>query len=154
MPPRPTRPMMRYRSPRIVPGENPPPSSEGEEASRPTGLSEGDRLAAAATDGVASPVGIWDRDPVGAPHAGQKRLASGNSAEHDGQRMGFPRDWAHATAGGVLYESPGPGIFREARDAERDGRAADGVRHGGRASDRRGHSAHDESSAAAQLGIL
>jgi hypothetical protein len=83
--------MMRYRSPRIVPGAKPPPSSEGEEAMRPTGLSAlPRRSAASATDGVARPVGSWDWDPEGAPQAGQKRLASGNSAEHEEQRMCSP----------------------------------------------------------------
>ena len=82
---------MRYRSARIVPGENPPPSSDGEEARRPTGLSEVPRRrAASATDGVARPVGSWDWDPEGAPQAGQKRLASGKSAEQEEQRMRWP----------------------------------------------------------------
>ena len=55
---------------------------------RPTGLSDAPRrCAASATDGVARPVGSWESEPMGAPQAGQKRLASGNSAEHVGQRM-------------------------------------------------------------------
>ena len=55
---------------------------------RPTGLSDAPRrCAASATDGVARPVGSCDREPVGAPQAGQKRLASGTSAEHEEQRI-------------------------------------------------------------------
>src|SRR6266851_7681070 len=99
MPPRPTSPMMRKRADRIVPGANPPPSSEGEETRRPTGLSDAPRRnAASATEGVARPVGSCDKDPAGAPQAGQKRLASGSSAEHDEQRIVQPRNLANATS--------------------------------------------------------
>src|SRR6266542_5863799 len=82
--------MIRYRWARTVPGAKPPPSSDGEEPRRPTGLSDAPRRrAASATDGVARPVGSCDREPAGAPQAGQKRLASRNSAEHEEQRIVF-----------------------------------------------------------------
>src|SRR2546426_109108 len=91
--------MMRKRSPRIAPGANPPPSSEGDEAKRPTGLSDAPRRSAsAAADGVARPVGSCDIEPAGAPQAGQKRLASGSTAEHEEQRIVQPRNLAHATS--------------------------------------------------------
>jgi hypothetical protein len=44
---------------------------------------EGLRRAAASTEGVASPVGIWEKEAVAEPQAGQNRLSRGNSAEQD-----------------------------------------------------------------------
>ena len=85
---------MRYRSPRIVPGAKPPPSSEGDEARRPTGLSDAPRRnTASATDGVARPVANCEEDPVGAPQAGQKRLPSASSVEHEVHRMYCLETW-------------------------------------------------------------
>src|SRR5216683_4101711 len=99
MPPRPTSPMMRKRADRIVPGANAPPTNKGEETRRPTGLSEGPRRnAASATEVVARPVGSCDKDPAGAPQAGQKRLASGSTAEHEEQRIVQYRNLANATS--------------------------------------------------------
>jgi hypothetical protein len=37
--------------------------------------------------------GNWDREPAGAPQAGQKRLASGSTAEHEEQRIVQPETW-------------------------------------------------------------
>src|SRR5437870_531675 len=79
--------MIRKRSARIVPGAKPLPSSEGEEAR----LSDAPRrIAASTSEGVARRVGSCDKDPAGAPQAGQKRLASGSSAEHEEQRIDQP----------------------------------------------------------------
>ncbi len=78
--------MIRYRSTMTAPGVKPPASIESEEASRPTGEEEGGRRAAAATEGVANPVGIWDREERGSPHEEQKRPESETSAEQCEQR--------------------------------------------------------------------
>src|SRR6266508_513826 len=59
-----------------------------EEASRPTGVEEGLRLlAASATDGVASPVGICEIGEIASPQDGQNRAVSGASVEQVGQRI-------------------------------------------------------------------
>jgi hypothetical protein len=36
------------------------------------------------------PVGIWEGEPVGAPHFGQKLLSAGTSLEHDGHFISLP----------------------------------------------------------------
>ena len=67
---------------------NPPDSITSEEASRPTGAEEGLRLlAASATDGVASPVGICEIEEIASPQDGQNRAVSGASVEQVGQRI-------------------------------------------------------------------
>jgi hypothetical protein len=67
---------------------NPPAPMTSEEASRPTGAEEGLRLlAASATDGVASPVGICEIEEIASPQDGQNRAVSGASVEQVGQRI-------------------------------------------------------------------
>lgn len=59
-----------------------------EEASLLTGAEEGLRLlAASATDGVASPVGICEIEEIASPQDGQNRAVSGASVEQVGQRI-------------------------------------------------------------------
>jgi len=76
--------MIRYRSDSTVPGVKPPGSIESEKASRPIG-DDGTRPAAAATDGVASPVGTCEADVRSRPHRGHAD-ASATSAPQLGQR--------------------------------------------------------------------
>src|ERR1700681_4629586 len=87
MPPRPSRPMTRYRSIRTSPGVKPPASIESEEARRPTFEDEGERCAARATDGEAMFVGSCETDETASPQAGQKWAGPGTSAPHLGQRV-------------------------------------------------------------------
>src|SRR5512137_1265732 len=84
MPPRPSRPMMRYRSASTIPGVKPPTGIESEEMSRPTGEGMIGVPAAASGGESAIPVGIWESELIGVPQLRQKRLSAGTSLEHDG----------------------------------------------------------------------
>jgi hypothetical protein len=79
--------MIRYRSARTVPGENPPPGDESEEI-RPTGVDAAAAFprAASISDGVARPVGICETELTGDPQEEQKRASSGTSEEQDAHR--------------------------------------------------------------------
>src|SRR5512139_99917 len=92
MPPRPSSPMMRYRSASTIPGVNPPTGIESEEIRRPTGeATMGVPVAATGIGGDSTvPVGIWESEPIGVPHFRQKLLSSGTSLEHDGQFISSP----------------------------------------------------------------
>ena len=59
---------------------------ESDEARRPM-CDDGDRRAAAATEGDARFVGICETDDTASPQEGQKRKESGISEEQDGQRI-------------------------------------------------------------------
>lgn len=79
--------MILYRSARTAPGAKPSPGDVAEE-SRPTGEEEGvRRWAACASEGVARPVGIAERELIAAPQEEQKRPESGTSEEQPGQRI-------------------------------------------------------------------
>src|SRR5262245_58196040 len=84
MPPRPSSPMMRYRSARIVPGVNPPTVTESEEIP----CASCGAAAAAAPEVRGGIVGIWERRPISCPHAEQKRLFARTSAVHEGHCIG------------------------------------------------------------------
>jgi hypothetical protein len=57
-----------------------------DDASRPTGADVGLRLrAAASTDGDARPVGNWETEETGFPHAEQNCAAAGREEPHFGQ---------------------------------------------------------------------
>src|SRR5215471_7984833 len=88
MPPRPIRPTIRYRSPSTAPGSKPLGCPGSESARRPTGVEEGGRRrAAAASEGVASAVGIRETELASRPHEEQKRADASRSAEQKGQRV-------------------------------------------------------------------
>ena len=75
-----------------MPGANPPTATESEEASRPIGDEEGNRrLAASASSGECSPVGICDSEESALPHSGQNRAEEGASIEQLGQRDKLPQ---------------------------------------------------------------
>src|SRR6266545_3048598 len=68
-----------------APGAKPPVSIDSEETKRPTGSDgEARRRAASISDGVASPVGSWETELIGRPHAEQYRPLSETSAEQEG----------------------------------------------------------------------
>src|SRR6266542_7170612 len=84
-----------------------------EEASRPTGAEEGLRLlAASATEGVASPVGICENEEIASPQDGQNRAVSGASVEHVGQRIkpenGIGKESLRAPQGRGRGQAPSP----------------------------------------------
>ena len=80
----------------IVPGVNPPPSSESDEARRPTTEGFGLRRAAEAIEGDASPVGICDTEDSACPHQAQAAAPSSTSDEQLAQRIKL---WGNAIAG-------------------------------------------------------
>src|SRR5690242_19204095 len=93
MPPRPSRPMIRYRPSKSTPGAKRPWLIESEDVSQP--LDEG-VAAVAALRCVRAPPDDWvmsltpivsTSEPAGAPHDAQKRAASGRTAWQFAQRI-------------------------------------------------------------------
>jgi len=64
---------------------NPPTWIESDDARRPTRDDDGERRAAAATDGDARLVGSCETEETGSPQSGQKRADAGAAEPHLGQ---------------------------------------------------------------------